>query len=470
MILQPSISMIARTARLVSLPLLVAAFGVAPAHAQHFPSDAEIEAILQQRIDEGRGVGIVVGVLEADGTTRIVSSGEAGPGARPLGPKSMFEIGSITKVFTGTLLALLDAEGRVEIEAPVQRYLPDGVTMPTRPGQQIRMVDLATHRSALPRLPGNMAPADVANPYADYTVDMMYDFLSSHDLRRDVGAEAEYSNLGVGLLGEVMAHTGGTDYETLVTSKILEPLGMAMTTITLAGEAESWMVRGHNEQRVPVPLWDLPAVAGAGALRSNMEDMLTFLAANVGPAGGPVEEGLRAAHAPRETMGPGVEIGLNWITQTTPNSTIVWHNGGTGGFRTYLGFEPSLGVGVVVLTNSTHGADDIGAHLIDSTLPLAPAPTPPAERVEVTVPASVLERYVGEYELAPNFTIVVSLEGEALFVQATGQPRFPIFAESETEFFLRVVDAQVTFVLENEATTGLVLHQGGADQPARKIR
>ncbi|MEM7415105.1 MAG: serine hydrolase [Gemmatimonadota bacterium] len=446
---------------------LILAVAPASAHGQHFPDD--IEGIIAQRVEEERAVGIVVGVMEADGSTRIVTAGSAGEGAMPLGAESGFEIGSITKVFTGTLLAILDARGVVDMNAPVQDYLPAGVTMPARPGQTIRLVDLATHRSGLPRLPGNMAPRDMANPYADYTVAMMYDFLSEHELTRDVGAEAEYSNLGVGLLGHVLARAAGTDYETLVHDEILAPLGMSSTSITLDDAAAAAMAKGHDTNSVEVPLWDLPTVAGAGALRSNMQDMLRFLAANVGAPSNSVHEGLRAAHEPREVMGQGTEIGLNWITRSTPNGEIVWHNGGTGGFRTFMGFDPAREVGVVVLTNSGHGADDIGFHLIDSSLGLTPAPTPPTERVEVAVAAEILERYVGEYELAPNFSIVVTMNDGALFVQATGQPQFPIFAESDTEFFLRVVDAQVTFVEEDGVVTSMILHQGGADQPARKI-
>lgn len=447
--------------------LLILALGPASAQGQHFPDD--IEGIIAQRVEEDRAVGIVVGVMEADGTIRIASAGTAGADAMALGAESGFEIGSITKVFTGTLLAILDAKGTVDMTAPVQDYLPNGVTMPSRPGQTIRLVDLATHRSGLPRLPSNMAPRDMSNPYADYTVAMMYDFLSEHELQRDVGAEAEYSNLGVGLLGHVLARAAGTDYETLVRTEILDPLEMSSTSITLDAAAQARMAKGHDANGVEVPLWDLPTVAGAGALRSNMRDMLRFLSANVGAPSSSVEEGLRTAHAPREVMGPGAEIGLNWITRTTENGSIVWHNGGTGGFRTFLGFDPAREVGVVVLTNSGHGADDIGFHLIDSTLPLAPAPTPPAERVEVEVAPEILEPYVGEYELAPNFSIVVRMNDGALTVQATGQPEFPIFPESETKFFLRVVDAQVTFVEEDGVVTSMILHQGGADQPARKI-
>ena len=460
----------ARIAPSLAVALALVAVGAAPAQGQHFPPDAEIEALLQQRVDEGRAVGIVVGLMEADGSTRVLAAGEAGPGARPLSEHSVFEIGSITKAFTGILLAEMVARGEVSLDDPVQRYLPDGVTMPTRAGREITLEDLATHRSALPRLPSNMAPADVTNPYADYTVEMMYAFLNDHELRRDIGAEAEYSNLGVGLLGHALARAAGTDYESLVGARILEPLGMEASAITLSGRIEAAMAVGHDQRSNPTPLWDVPALAGAGALRSSMTDMLTFLAANVGEPTTELERAMRAAHEVREEFAPGMDIGLNWITRDTDGDHVVWHNGGTGGFRTFLGFDPVRRVGAVVLTNSAHGADDIGFHLIDPELPLTPAPEPAPERVAIDVDPRVLEAYAGVYQLAPSFTITVTVEDGALHVQATGQPRFPIFAESEDFFFLRVVDAQVTFTRTDGVVTGLVLHQGGADQPARKIR
>ena len=123
----------------------------------------------------------------------------------------------------------------------------------------------------------------------------------------------------------------------------------------------------------------------------------------------------------------------------------MWHNGGTGGYRSYLGFDPARRIGVVVLSNVDASVDDIGIHLLDETVPLRP---PPKRRSEVTVDSLVLNRYVGEYELAPTFHIVVTREAARLFVQATGQPRFPIFGETDSTFFLKVVDAQISFERE----------------------
>ena len=463
--------MIKRIRHAFVLCALVVLLSGAATAAQHFPSDQDLTALIRSRVDEDRAVGIVLGVMEADGSTRIVAYGNAGPNARALGARSLFEIGSITKVFTATLLGDMVDRGEVSLSDPVSDYLPDGVTMPSRGGREITLLDLSTHHSALPRLPDNMSPADPANPYADYTVEQMYAFLSGHELRRDIGSQFEYSNLAVGLLGHVLARAAGGSYEDVVRERILEPLRMNMTGITLEGDMRDWMARGHNTQGDVVPLWDLPTLAGAGALRSDVGDMLKFLAANTGAPESRLERTMRTNHEVRESMNAQTGVGLNWLVQSVGEETIVWHNGGTAGFRTFIGFDPDKGVGAVVLTNSGHGADDIGLHLINPELPLAPAPVPVAERVEVAVSEDILETYVGEYELAPTFTIVVTREGGALFVQATAQPRFPVFAESETKFFLRAVDAQVSFTKDDAGSvTGMILHQSGVDQQARKVR
>ena len=438
-----------------------------PGPQQHFPSDTAIQALIQSRVDEKRAVGIVVGVMEADGSTRIFAAGQAGPDAQPLGERSVFEIGSITKAFTAILLADMVAKGEVAFDDPVARFLPEGeVTMPTRGGKEITLLDLSTHRSALPRMPDNFAPADATNPYADYTIDQMYEFLSNHELRRDIGAEAEYSNLGVGLLGHVLVRVNGSSYEELARERILDPLGMSETAITLSDSMRHWLVKGHDQTGNVVSNWDIATLEGAGALRSDVNDMLKFIAANTGPAESSLEEAMRVSHEVRSSFSENADIGLNWIIMNTGDDKVIWHNGGTGGYHAFAGFDPDRGVGAVVLTNSSHDTDDIGMHLINSNIPLR---EPPAERTEVEVLADIFETYAGDYQLEANFLLTITVEDGTIWAQATGQPNVQIYPESDTEFFYKVVDAQITFEADESGNiTGLVLHQGGADMPAPK--
>jgi len=443
------------------------------AEARAFPSDSAVLAIITQRVQEKRSAGIVVGLLEPGGATSVVAFGDPGRGQPPLDGNSVFEIGSISKVFTSTVLAELVLQGKVRLDDPVQKYLPPSVHMPTRNGKQITLGNLAEQNSGLPRMPTNFTPTDPANPYADYTVQQMYDFLSHYTLPRDPGAQFEYSNLGVGLLGHVLSRVVGESYEQMERELVWQPLGMRHTAITFTPWMKEHLALGHNEQGDVVANWDIPTLAGAGAIRSTANDMLEFLAANVRPDHTALGRAMMFAHEERAPAGgPDASIGLNWIILHAGADTIVWHNGGTGGYRTFIGFVPSEHKGVVVLTNTGgRGADDIGMHLLDPAIPLAPKPQPPSQHTAIALPASAMAPYVGVYQLAPNFQLDVTLTGDALYAQATGQPKLRLWPESATDFFLKEVDAQVSFVRDaSGAVTGLVLHQNGQDHRAPKIK
>ena len=427
------------------------ALSVACATQQALPSDSAVRAMLAPRVSQESG--IVVGLRDAGGK-RVVAVGVAAD--------RVFEIGSITKVFTASLLADMVARGEVKLDDPVAKFLPRSVHMPARNGRQITLLDLATQSSGLPRMPSNFAPHDSMNPYADYSVPQMYVFLSGYQLPRDVGAEYEYSNLGVGLLGHVLALKARMSYEDLVTRRVLTPLAMRETAITLTPELRARLAPGHDAEGHVVPNWDLPTLAGAGALRSTVGDMLTFLAANLDSMATPLSLTLWQTHSERHATGDShLKIGLAWHILQRPVGNIVWHNGGTGGYRTFIGFDPVRHIGVVALSNKNESVDDIGFHLLDETFPLRPLPQP---HTEMAVDSTVLQRYVGEYELTPAFHIVVTREAAHLFLQATAQPRFAIFPESDSTFFLKVVDAQLTF-----RPDGLVLHQNGQHLPGRRV-
>ena len=467
--------------RLITLVLLGALCAGAPVVAQQpsasaiasqstLPSDAESLAIIKQRVDDKRSAGIVVGVIDPDGRKRIVSYGDPGPGQPPLDGNTVFEIGSISKVFTSTVLAQLVQEGKVRLDDPAQKYLPPTVHLPTRNGKTITLGNLAMQNSGLPRMPTNFKPADQANPYADYTVQQMYDFLSNYQLARDPGERFEYSNLGVGLLGHILSRITGQSYEEMERQRVWRPLGMTNTAITFTPWMKSHLAIGHDQQGQVAANWDIPTLAGAGAIRSTTNDMLKFLDANLHPERGALQRAMAFAHqerAPADNM----SIGLNWIIAHAGSDTIIWHNGGTGGYRTWIGFEPSRKTGVVVMTNSGGtGADDIGFHILNSRLPLMPKPAPVKARTEIDVRPEILQRYVGRYQLAPNFILEVTFKDNALYAQATNQPMVRLWPESETSFFLKEVDAQVDFVRDAQGNaTGLVLHQNGQNVTAPRI-
>ncbi|HEX6909695.1 MAG TPA: serine hydrolase [Longimicrobium sp.] len=432
------------------------------APAQHFPPDDEIRAMLRYLVEDGETPGIVLGLLEADGSTRILSYGSGGADARPLGPRSVFEIGSITKVFTGTLLADMVERGEVSLSDPVARYLPEGVRVPSRNGREITLLDLATHRSSLPRMPGNL-PQSPSDPYPPYTMEDLYAFLAQHELRRDIGSEFEYSNMAVALLGEALARRAGGTWDEVVRQRVLEPLGMRMTGTVVAGEMAEWNTQGRDEDGGVAPYRGWPALPGMGALRSNAEDLLRFLAANTGPPTSRLERVLRDAHQVRASMGEGGEIGLNWMTRTVGGRRLIMHGGTTAGYETQIAFDPERGVGVVLLTNTQEFGDDLGLDLLVGRAGHA--------RPEAAVSPELLRRYAGTYEIAPGRSLAVRLEDEGyLTVQLPRNVRFRMYADSDSTFFLKRTPWRLRFTRDGGGrVTGVEVDMDGTEQTARRV-
>jgi CubicO group peptidase (beta-lactamase class C family) len=427
----------------------------------------EIREILLKRIDhQKQAVGLVVGVIEPNGR-RVVAYGELASGdPRTLDGDTVFEIGSVSKVFTSLLLADMVNRKEVSLDDPAAKYLPASVAMPQRAGKSITLLDLSTHRSGLPRLPGNLRPKNPLNPYADYSVEELYQFLSSYTLPRDPGSEFEYSNLGGGLLGHLLARRAGLDFESLVRSRITQPLNMPDTGITLSFSMERRMATGHTAALAPTSRWDTPTLAGAGALRSSANDMLTLLEAFLGYKESPLAPAMNAMLEVRRPAGPS-EIGLGVLIYTKDGRQIVWHNGGTGGFRSFFGYDPQQRTGAVVLSNAASGVDDIGFHLLNPRLPLANR-QPPKQRSEIQIDPKILDHYTGRYQVRPGMTLEITRDGGRLFVQtfaeALAGPKFEVFAEDDRNFFAKVSDHRITFETGPEGRTmSLILHGAGRD-------
>lgn len=448
-----------------SLLLTIAALALpTPAPAQqHFPATEDVELMLRYLVEDGETPGIVLGLIDPDGSTRVLHYGAAGDEARPLGPRSVFEIGSITKTFTAALLADMVARGEMALDDPVRMYLPEGVEMPAWQSREITLRDLSTHHSGLPRMPDNFDPADRANPYADYDADRLYEFLRDHELRREPGTEYEYSNLAVGLLGHVLELATGRSYEALVRERILEPLGLERTGVALEGELAGWMTKGHNGGGEVVPYWDAMAMVGAGGLRSNVEDMLKYVAAQLGPPRSDIERAMQATQQPQVERENGVASGLGWGIRTLDARRILTHGGGTGGYRTMVGFDPDLGTGIVMLTNTGDFDDDLAADLLRRGTPIS-TPT-------VDLPREALERYVGLYDTGREQGFAVRLEDEGwLTVQAPGNVRFRMYADSDTTFYVRRTPWRFTFLRDASGrATGLVADLEGMERRMAKL-
>jgi serine-type D-Ala-D-Ala carboxypeptidase/endopeptidase len=346
--------------------------------------DSDIRQILVNRIDrDKRGVGIVVGLIDARGRRIIAYGGLEKGDKRPLDGDSIFEIGSVTKVFTALLAADMAERGEIRLDDPIAKYLPPSVNVPRRKGRQITIIDLATHTSGLPRTLQDIRPKTPVSPMGDYGLDELYSLLSSYELPRDIGSKYQYSNLGFGLLGLGLARRAGTDYESLVETRIAGPLRMRDTRITLTPQMQERLVAGHNGALMTIRSGSTPTLGAAGALRSTANDLLIFLSAALGYTDSVLSAPMRTLLATRRPTGePLIDVAMAWNVDTRKGEEIIWKNGTTGGYRAFIGYDARSRVGVVALSNATTepGVDDIALHLLDPRYPLAAFPGAAAHR------------------------------------------------------------------------------------------
>jgi len=438
------------------------------------PSDSEILQMLTARVDlQRRATGVVIGLTQPSGH-HIVAYGTMGlDDKRPVNGDTVFDVGSITKVFTELLLSDMAQKHELALDDPAAKYLPsDCVTMPARNGRQITLVDLATHTAGLPLRPTNLTSTDPENKYAGYTIDDLYRFLTSFRLTRDPGSQYEYSNVGFGLLGQVLSARTGESYSNLVRSRITEPLGMHDTRIGASDDMKRREAVGYDGDLKPVPHWDMGALESAGSLRSTASDLLKLLDALLGFRKSDLSPAMTAMLATRRPGGmePATEIALAWNIYRDGAREIAWKNGNVGGYRAFIGYDPAHKLGIVALTNAQtgSGADDIGLHLLDPKIPVDLQV--PGDRKEVVVSPAVLDRFVGVYRYSATDILTVTREGDHLFGAEPGEDKIELFAESPTDFFLKIEDAQVTFVdVQDGHTTKAIWHQGGQDQIGTRV-
>jgi len=431
-----------------------------------------IDPVAKVYVDSGVLMGAVIGVIDGD-EDAVIGYGRFSE-KRPQAPdgNTIYEIGSITKVFTGILLASLAEEGVVTLDEPVGKLLPKGVIVPSRATddgkRQITLVDLSTHTSGLPRMPSNFSPPDPEHPYENYTAERLYQFLSAHMLRRAPSAQYEYSNLGAGLLGHALGLRAKHTYAALLRSRITNPLGMAYTHTLIPQAAVGQAAPPYTADGIPAERWRFATVTGAGAIRSNVNDMLRFARANLKPDDAPLGEALKQAqeiHWKPKGSG-GVRMGLGWHAG---QGNTRWHNGQTAGFHSYIAIDPDAQRAVVVLSNTATGQVDRLGREVLLTL-RGQKVDPPKFRMPIQLTAEALDACTGTYELSPAFKVTVTREDNRLMAQATNQSKLRLWPESATAFFYRVVEASVTFERDDDGkVTALVLHQNDRDTRGKKV-
>lgn len=406
---------------------------------------------LERAIERGDARAIAVGLYD-NGQTSVTGFGRLSrdDGSTPTG-ESIFEIGSITKVFTSLLTQVQEDQDELDWDDSIGELLP-GTIFASDQVASITLRELATHRSGLPRIPDNMEMSDPMNPYEGYDRVRLLEFVGGLEPESLI-KEYAYSNLAVGLLGEIASDAAGADYGPAMYRDVLQPLSMNDSGVQLREDQENRLAQGFSAG-ADMPNWDgFDALAGAGALLSSVDDMLTFIGANLNPDN--LQEPLDAI---RVTQAGG-ETALGWhILNTDDGHPVFWHNGGTGGYASYLAIRPDTGTGVVILSASTDynkitelGFDQISGRVADRSV-------------------TNLDAYPGSYQIAEGFVLTVSVEDDELCAQATGQGAFKLTPSAKNEFVFPAADIRIVFDIGDDGLAGsLTLFQGGQESPAPRV-
>jgi D-alanyl-D-alanine-carboxypeptidase/D-alanyl-D-alanine-endopeptidase len=452
------------TRALIALVVLVVA-----SSAQLIPAE-RIDEVAAAALRHEFLMGAAVGQLGPEGEL-LHGLGRMGvdDSRRPDGD-SVFEIGSISKVFTGLLLADAVVRGEVELDMPVAELLPDDVELGVN-GRPMTLQDLSTHVSGLPRMPGNFIPINLLNPYKGYDNARMFAYIDGFDPERAPEDEWEYSNLAVGLLGQLLAARAETDYPTLLRERILDPLGMADTAVAPDEHFGERLAAPHDFDGEPAGTWDLEAMEAAGGIRSSARDMMRFGSFCLGelePSGSEtLREALELSMIPRcPTDDDGKYfMGLGWMINV--DLGIWWHNGATGGYHAMFEVLPDEGRAVVALGNMSGGtvgqlADRMVVEWVGEGEYQIDVPT------QVTLAPAELDALVGNYHSPATGVLVVEREGDKLYGRMSIQPRYRLWPESARRVHFRVAEAALEFD-EGVPCERVVLHQMGAVMPLERM-
>jgi CubicO group peptidase (beta-lactamase class C family) len=438
--------------------LLYINFTCRPTSNEESSVKENIKRNVKSRIDNGYSVGTALAFIDGDQVEYFSYGYKDTTKKEAVSQKSTFEIGSVTKTFTALLLADLVEKRVIALDDPVEKFFPDSVEIPNYLGRKITFVDLATHMSGLPREPINFHPTDLNNPYAAEDVKKLYDGLRDYQLTRGAN-KYEYSNLGIELLGQTLVLTSGKSFEKMLQEIICDPLQMKETSTK---NDNPLLTTGHMGT-TPVAHWDLRALQPAGGIRSNVEDLVKFVKAQMGLSRTDLATAIELTQRPMALINGNTRIGLVWNITSVGNDEIISHSGATGGYRAYIAFSKKTKKGIIILNNSGQHQDDLGMYFFDQAVKVSSATHP------ILVPSLRLRANVGIYKLSREFNgktlnqqLDVKLENNQLFVKSGGLPYVPIYPKSESVFFTKGPEAFIEFIRNKDGRVDkMLLSQAG---------
>jgi CubicO group peptidase (beta-lactamase class C family) len=408
---------------------------------------AEIKSVLERRLGQEQG-SVAVGIITRDGKNTLFHGNANGD--------TIFELCSVTKVFTALLLADMVVGDELQLDDPVNKFLDGRAKI----REDVQLFHLVTHTSGLPR-----SPADFT---MEYSKEQLYDFLSDYSFPKQTGKKFKYSNLGFGLLGQTLALKTGTSYEQLVLDRICRPLQMKDTRIRMSPEQSARHADGYDSTGKKIPTRELPMVYwSAGSLRSTLNDMLKFLKVNLAPDRSRLGRAINKTHEPHLRSIPNTRTGMAWNITSTGISTVIWHEGQIQSHYAFIGLDQKQGIGTVILSSSGIPLTDIGIHILDSRQPITDSE--PLRQTKLEFDKSSFDSFIGRYIVRDNYTITISKEEGHLFSQATGMPKLEILPIAEKEFAVKGFNIKIKFISdETGEITSMIVHQAGTEVKARK--
>ncbi|NGX56597.1 MAG: D-alanyl-D-alanine-carboxypeptidase/endopeptidase AmpH [Candidatus Anoxychlamydiales bacterium] len=430
----------------------------------------EIQSLIDKSIEEGHSQGMVIGIISKDKTI-FYKNGKLGiNNDKLMDENTIFETGSITKIFTSLLLAIMVRDGDVRMDDPVEKFMPPHVRTPSYLGQKITLANLATHTAGFPYLPDNFYPNDLYNPFCKYSYEEFYTYLSNYELKYAPGSKYQYSNVCIGFLCHALTLSSQKNFEELLIEKITSKLDMNDTRVKFTDDMLQRYADAHIRDK-KVPHWGISTFEGNGALKSSAKDLARFIEANLGYYKSDLFDVLQTAlidRCPQDL--PYLDVGLEWNIAYKYNPEIIYHGGIVGGQQVFVGFCPQREIGVVIVSNSSANISDIGKHVLNKKWHLN------EYRQQATLMPLMLYKFIGDYkndEGERDIKIsMLDLGHLSTLMFKTGYyPAVKLYPSSDYDFFLKVMPVNVKFSYdENNNITGLTVDHDGKIFNYKKVK
>ena len=411
---------------------LVLALAAASSHAM---TNDQLRQVVDQRLKGDRtGACMAVAVVEKGQVARTFACADDADASR-IDARTAFEIGSVSKTMTAALLAELIKQGKASLGDPLSDYLPAGTRVPEFEGKRILLRHVVTHTSGLAVLPSRLGATGTDDPYVNLTEDALLASLGDVTLTAAPGTRFEYSNFASMLLSYAVARRAGTDYETLVDTQLFTPLKMEGAYIKQLPSGIR-AAQGHSPNRRPVSAWNFSTnLAGVGGVRATLDDMVKYVQGELGQPAISITPALKLS---QQQVSKTPAMAMNWMLLPVAGRTVHVHEGGTGGFSSFVAFDNEQQRGVVILSDTTWNSlgslGTLGLHLVDKSFPLG------KPRIAVKPQDDLLEGLVGEYQVGA-MKMKLSRKGDALVIQAEGQPAYTMAYDDAGDFYPLEFDA-----------------------------